>query len=142
MNIAVRYYSKTGNTKKLADAIAEELNVEAFDLTKPVDSDTEILFLGSSVYAAGVADEVKDFISTLNKDINVVVNFSTAAFLESTYNQVKKLLEERNIPISEEEFHCRGKFTMIHRDHPNEEDLKNAKLFAKEVVENIKNREV
>ncbi|MGO3018885.1 MAG: flavodoxin family protein [Anaerococcus sp.] len=138
MNIAIRYYSKTGNTKKIADAIAEQLNVEAFDLTKPVPSDTDILFLGSSVYAAGVADEVKDFISTLKKDINVVVNFSTAAFLESTYKQVKKLLEERNIPISDEEFHCRGKFTMIHRDHPNQEDLKDAKLFAKKVLEKYK----
>lgn len=138
MNIAIRYYSKTGNTKKIADAIAEQLNVEAFDLTKPVPSDTDILFLGSSVYAAGVADEVKDFISTLNKDINVVVNFSTAAFLESTYKQVKKLLEERNIRISDEEFHCRGKFTMIHRDHPNQEDLKDAKLFAKKVLEKYK----
>ena len=29
MNYAVRYYTKTGNTKKLADAVAKAVGVEA-----------------------------------------------------------------------------------------------------------------
>ena len=37
MNIAIRYYSQTGNTKKLAEAIAAELGVEAKDVSHPLE---------------------------------------------------------------------------------------------------------
>ena len=46
--IAVRYYTKTGNTKKLAEAIAETVGVKAESVTVPVDQEVDILFLGSS----------------------------------------------------------------------------------------------
>ena len=138
MKIAVRYYSKTGNTKKLADAIAESLNVKAFPITEHVDPDTEVLFLGSSVYAAGISNEIKEFIASLDKNIGIVVNFSTAAILESTYKQVKKLIEDRNIKMAKEEFHCRGKFTMLHRSKPDQEDLKEAASFAKTFISSYK----
>lgn len=138
MKIAVRYYSKTGNTKKVATAIANSLNIEAFPLTKPVTPDTEVLFLGSSVYAAGVSNEVKEFISSLDESIDIVVNFSTAAIIESTYKQVKKLVDAENIKMSDKEFHCRGKFTMLHRNKPDESDLKEAVSFAKNFIDTYK----
>ena len=37
MNYEVRYYSQTGNSKKLALAIAEELGIEAKDVKEPVE---------------------------------------------------------------------------------------------------------
>ena len=66
MKIAIRYYTKTGNTEKLARAIEEVTNVEAKDIFQKLDDDVDILFLGSSVYAAGVDDEVKKFISNID----------------------------------------------------------------------------
>ena len=36
MTYAVRYYTKTGNTKRLAEAIAKELGVEALPISEPV----------------------------------------------------------------------------------------------------------
>lgn len=57
MKIAVRYFSRTGNTKKLAEAIAKAINVEAKITDKPLCEDVDILFLGSSAYANGV-DEI------------------------------------------------------------------------------------
>ena len=134
MKIAVRYYSKTGNTKKLAEAIGRAIGVKAFPLSQPVDPDTDILFLGSSVYAAGVSGEVKTFINTLDKNVGKVVNFSSAAIIESTYNQVKKLVKNRGITMSDKEFHCRGSFTVMHRGKPDKDDLKSVATFAKEVT--------
>lgn len=55
MKTAVRYFTMTGNTKKLAEAIAAALDVTAEDLSKPLTEDVDVLFLGSSVYAAGVS---------------------------------------------------------------------------------------
>ena len=90
MKIAIRYYTKTGNTKKLAEAIASAINVEAKTVDKPLTEDVDILFLGSAVYAAGIDSKIKDFIKNINVNVGEVVNFSSAALIESTYKQVKK----------------------------------------------------
>ena len=131
MKIAVRYYSKTGNTKKLAEAIAKVAGVPALPLSAPLTEPVDLLFLGSSVYAAGVAREVRDFIASLDcARVDEVVCFSTAALLPSTYAQVSKLLAERNIPVCTEEFHCRGQFQFLHRGKPDQEDLTRVQAFA------------
>lgn len=140
MKIAIRYYTKTGNTKKLADAIAKTLNCSAEDVSVPLEEDTEILFLGSSVYAAGIDKEVKYFISEINVKVGKIVNFSTAALLPSTYAQVKKLATEKNLKISENEFHCRGSFKFMHKGKPDENDLLEVSKFAKSQVAHIEKR--
>lgn len=134
MKIAVRYYTRTGNTQKLATAIADAVGVEALDVSVPLTEKVDILFLGSSVYAAGIDDAVKQFIAENKSNIGKIYNFSTAALLSSTYKQVKKIAEENGITMAIEEFHCRGEFTVMHRNHPDAKDLQKAVAFAKEVV--------
>lgn len=134
MKVAVRYYTKSGNTQKLADAIATAVQTEAKDVSVPLEEYTDVLFLGSSVYAAGVADEVKEFIANNRIKIGKIYNFSTAALIESTYKQMKKIAAEQGVTMAEEEFHCRGSFGIMHRNRPNAEDLKKAVSFAKSVV--------
>lgn len=134
MKIAVRYFTRSGNTKKLGVAIAQAVDVTAQDVSVSLEEKIDVLFLGSSVYAGGVDDAVKAFIEKNAKNIGCIVNFSTAALVRSTYKQVKKLAEQNNIPMSEDEFHCRGSFAVMHRNRPNYDDLQNAKNFAKNVV--------
>ncbi len=134
MKIAIRYYTKTGNTKKLAEAIGSAINVEAKTIDEPLTEDVDILFLGSAVYAAGIDKKVKDFIESINVNVGEVVNFSSAALIESTYKQVKKQVEAKGLKMSENEFHCRGAFKFVHRGHPDKTDLKNAQEFAKKVI--------
>lgn len=131
MNVAIRYYSMTGNTKKLADAIAEQTGVKAETVATPLTEKVDVLYLGSAVYAAGVDESVKTFIKENKDKIGKIVNFSTAALLPSTYNQVKKLAEAEGIEIAEEEFHCRGAFAIMHKGRPNEKDLADVKEFVK-----------
>ena len=134
MKIAVRYYTKTGNTKKLAEAISSVVNVEAKTIDEKLSEDVDILFLGSSVYAAGVDKRVKEFIKNIDVNVGCVVNFSSAAIIESTYSQVKKEVEAKGIKMSEDEFHCRGAFKFVHRGRPNDDDLKDIKEFAKRII--------
>ena len=47
MKFAVRYYTQTGNTKKLAEAVAGALGVEALPITEPVKEPVDVLFLGN-----------------------------------------------------------------------------------------------
>lgn len=134
MKIAIRYYTKTGNTKKLAEAIGSAINIEAKTVDEPLTEDVDILFLGSAVYAAGIDKRVKEFIENIDVNVGKVVNFSSAALIESTYSQVKKQVEQKGLKMSEDEFHCRGAFKFVHRGHPDETDLKNAQEFAKRIV--------
>ena len=134
MKIAVRYYSQTGNTKKLAEAIAAELGVKAETVDQPLVEKADILFLCNSVYWAGIDKRVKTFIKRNAGNIGVMVNVSTAALIESTYNQMKGVAAEAGVKLSEQEFHCRGKFAALHAGHPNDQDLKAAKDFAKKVA--------
>ncbi|MBQ6349764.1 MAG: flavodoxin [Methanobrevibacter sp.] len=134
MKIAIRYYTKTGNTKKLAEAISQVVNVEAKTVDEPLTEDVDVLFLGSAVYAAGIDGKIKEFIKNIDVNVGEVVNFSSAALIESTYGQVKKEVEAKGIKMSENEFHCRGAFKFVHRGRPNEKDLKNVQEFAKRII--------
>lgn len=131
MKTAVRYFTRTGHTQKLAEAVAKVAGVEALPISEPLGEDIDTLFLASSVYAAGVANDVKKFIKAIEVEVGEVVNISSAAIIESTYHQIKSLVEEQGMKMSDQEYHCRGAFTMIHRGRPNQEDLQGASDFAK-----------
>lgn len=135
MTVAVRYYTKTGNTKKLAEAVAAELGVEALPIDTPVSERADILFLGNSYYAFNIDPEVRDFVRSLDKEkVGCIVNFGSAAMLNSTYKKVKAEADKVGIPMSEKEFHCKGEFKGIHKGRPNEADLKAAAAFARAIV--------
>ena len=133
MKFAVRYYTKTGNTKRLAEAIAKELGVKALPISEAVSEPVDILFLGNSYYAFNIDPEVKRFVSSLDKGkVGKIVNFGSAAMLNSTYKKVKAEADKAGIVMDDREFHCRGEFKGIHKGRPNEDDLKAAAEFARE----------
>ncbi|MBP5605064.1 MAG: flavodoxin, partial [Ruminiclostridium sp.] len=79
MKIEIRYYTKSGNTKKLADAIAEVTGSAAKDISVPLAGKTDLLFLCNSVYWAGADAKVKQFIKDYADRIGTLMNVSTAA---------------------------------------------------------------
>lgn len=133
MTFAVRYYTKTGNTKKLAEAVAKELGVEALPISEPVTEAVDYLFLGNSYYAFDIDPEVKAFVASLDKSkVGKIVNFGSAAMLNSTYKKVKAAADKAGIAMDEKEFHCRGEFKGIHKGRPNADDMKAAADFARQ----------
>ena len=135
MKIAVRYYTKTGNTKKLAEAIAKAVGVEALPLSVPIPEPVDILFLGNSYYAFSIDPEVRDFIRGLDKAmVGKIVNFGSAAMLNSTYKKVKAEADKVGIPMDEREFHCKGEFKGLHKGKPDTADLAAAAEFARAVI--------
>jgi flavodoxin len=135
MKIAVRYYTKTGNTKRLAEAVAKAVGTEAQPVSVPVTESVDILFLGNSYYAFSIDPEVRSFIRSLDKSkIGRIVNFGSAAMLNSTYKKVKAEADKAGIPMDEREFHCKGEFKGVHKGKPDESDLKAVAEFAKKIV--------
>ena len=135
MKIAVRYYTKTGNTKRLAEAIAEAVGAEALPISTPITEPVDILFLGNSYYAFSIDPEVRDFVKGLDKNmVGRIVNFGSAAMLNSTYKKVKAEADKVGIKMDEREFHCKGEFKGIHKGKPDDDDCKAAAQFAQNII--------
>ena len=59
MNYAVRYYSKSGNTKAVAEAIAKAAGVPAVSVDSAeavLSSPVDVLFIGGALYAYRTSD--------------------------------------------------------------------------------------
>lgn len=88
---------------------------------------------GNSYYAFNIDPEVKAFVASLDKEkIGKIVNFGSAAMLNSTYKKVKEVADKAGIAMDEKEFHCKGEFKGIHKGRPNESDIAAVVQFAKQ----------
>ena len=134
MKYAVRFYTRSGNTKKLADAVAKTVSVEAKDVTTPLDEKADILFLGCSYYAFDVDEAVKKFIVENKDNIGKIVCFGTSAMMKSMKKPVSKVADTVGVTVAHEEFHCRGQFGKIHKNRPNAADLEEISAFAKKII--------
>ncbi len=135
MNIAVRYFSRSGNTKEVAEAIAKAVGADAKDCTNAVTEAVDMLFLGGSVYGFGLDEHTKSFISQLSADkIKAVSVFGTSAIVKSGNEDMAKLIREKGIKVMSQSFYCRGSFTVMHKGHPDTTDLKQATDFALSVI--------
>lgn len=132
----VYYYSKSGNTKKLAVKIADTVGCAAKTVNEKVTDRIDVLFLGASVYWAGIDPKVKNFIKSLDTSkVGKVVIFSTSALAERGKPEIQKLLVQRGIDVVKDDFYCRGEFTLLHRGKPDEKDLSDVVVFARKVME-------
>lgn len=106
---AVRYYSKLGNTKKIAEAIAEGAGVEAVSilgepkLTEHVDT----LFLGGAPYADIMSPQLKQYAEDLDPAmVGRVVLFTTSNWSQRTVLALKKILREKGIKVEDKYFYA------------------------------------
>lgn len=135
MNIAVRYYTRSGNTETLARVIEDAVGTKSEPVTVPLSEKADILFLGCSYYAFDVDEAVKSFIFDNKQNIGKIVCFGTSAMMKSTHKPMKKVCDAVGVQLSDQEFHCRGSFGPMHKGHPDEQDLTNAAAFAKMVID-------
>jgi len=101
MKPAVVYFSRTGNTKRLAQAIADELKAPIFDMSETQPSalvDFDLLAVGTPVEGSRPAKEAVAFIESIPKaEGKKAIVFCTNRFWGSgtTMNKVEKMLEAK-----------------------------------------------
>lgn len=144
MNIQVVYHSQGGNTKKVAEAIAQELRVTAIPIEQARDicrESIDLLLIGDGMYFGGMSGEMKQFIDTLApQNIKKAAVFSTSGgSWPMGPAGLKKRLQSRSIRVLDESFKCHGSaFGVAFPSHPNEADLTSARKFARSVAGNKK----
>lgn len=146
MKTWVLYYSKGGNTKKIADAIADELEEvlksEQIPPAYPPEN-VSLLFLGTGEYAGKPDSKMVEFIRTLNNNrVKNAAVFGTSGGGTAegkAIAAVKGMLREKGINVVEESFSCKGKnFIFFNRNKPDENDVKSAKEYARKVYSSLK----
>ncbi len=140
MNCRVVYFTKTGHSKKIAGAIAGELQLQADDLkSKPVLKDVDLLFVVGGIYAGGNDPEMIRCIETIDSSmVKKVALVTSCASGKMKQVKVRKALEKNDIEVLPDEFVCRGSFLLLGLGHPNQADLDNAVAYARTVIENNK----
>lgn len=134
----VRYYSRGGHTKQIAQAIAQELGCEAVPTSERVRVYTDTLFLGGALYGGKIDDSIKGFITRLDRrNVGKIILFGTAA-MGDPCKKIRKILEEKGFLAETETFLCKGSFKIIAKGHPNEEDVENARAFARKWMQEPK----
>ena len=136
MNIRVVYHSGyKSNTMKVAEAIAETLNIKAERIGKekivfsePVD----LLFIGSGVYFDKPHKKAMALIKELNPStVKNAAAFGTYGNQSNVGEQIANLLQAQDINVLGEPFVCKGASVGTdNKGHPNAADLENAKKFA------------
>ena len=136
MDAKVFYASKTGNTKKVAEAIAGALGSRAQRITGSESGvEAAVLFLGAAVYATedhGPLPEVLEFLGRLDPaSVKEAAVFTTGFKEGDACGKLRGLLERRGLRVRKESFFCPGRFFLFFNfGRPNAEDLKGAMEFA------------
>ncbi len=109
VKIAVRYFSKSGNTKRIAEAIAGGAETSAVSITdEPVLSGySDILFLGGAPYANVMAPELRRYAEDLSSEkVGKVVLFTTSNWSHRTVKGLQKILQAKGIAVTDEHFYA------------------------------------
>ena len=113
MTFAVRYFSRSGNTKKIAEAIAEELGTVAVSVDSSdaaLNEKVDVLFVGGALYAYGIDKKLKAYLKDLDASkVGKVAAFSTTMISAHANDVIKKLATAKGVNVQPETFFCKSK---------------------------------
>lgn len=121
MNIAIIYSSNTGNTKKIAETIKEELkneNIVYFGNAVAEVPSADIYVIGSWTDKGNASKEILEFITRIKN--SKIAYFGTAGYggskeyYETLFERVKANIDSSNQILGY--FYCQGKMPMQVRD--------------------------
>ncbi len=149
MNVVILYTSvHHGNTKKVVEGIAKEIKVDLYDICKYKEINLDkydLIGLASGVFYHGLHEQMNKFIQkTTFAGKQKVFLITTCGIAYRDYTkEAKKMLSAKGVQVLGS-FQCRGfdtfgafeKIGGIAKDHPNENDIKNAQEFVNKIIEN------
>ncbi len=144
MKIAVRYQSRGGNTKAVAEVIANSLGVKAEAVDSAINEWVDVLFVGGGVYMGKMDESLYNFLSELNSEnVGQIVCFSTTGSMASTIRQIKQAAKRKEIKVNENELLLK----MLLKGHSSlgltggkltDKQVKKIEIFANSVLASIK----
>ncbi len=133
MDIKIRYYSKTGNTKQVAEYIGLGLDIEAKEINdEDFSTSCDLLFLGGAPYANIMSAKLREYAEKIKKEnVKAVALFTTSNWSRRTVKALRKILTEKGIFVFDD-------FLYVHMLKIKSSKEKSIN-FAQNILEKYKN---
>lgn len=136
-----------GNTKKIAEAIAQAISADLIDITKCDRIDItayDTIGLASGIYYHSFHRKIKAFIveNTFAPNQSIFTVATCGIGYKNYASEIEKMLKEKQVPYGGH-FQCRGfdtfgilgKIGGIAKNHPNTTDIEKAIAFALHTID-------
>lgn len=136
MNVRVLYYSTTGHSKKIANAVASSLGLQAEDIKEnPVLDNTDLLLVASGIYGGQPDPKLLGYFDQVSQNqVKKVALLTSSAGKKTKQVALRDKLNSKGITVLDDEFTCQGAFLVVGLTHPNAQDLNDAVRFAEQLV--------
>lgn len=113
MKVAVRYFSRGGNVRLMAEAVARGAGVEALSIDEPgaqISEPVDLLFIGGALYAFALDRRLEDYIAELDGDlIGEVICFGSSLLTRRPVLLIQDRFKAKGVKICKQAFYSRGK---------------------------------
>jgi flavodoxin len=135
--VSVIYYSMTGNTKKMANAIAEVFGVQAVSVKETTGVPPEgVLFLGSGCYGGKPGTDMQKFIEGYDFTGRKVALFGTSGGGAGKETEaMADALKQKGANVLGSYDRTGSTFLLLNSGHPDKNDLDGARTFAREMAD-------
>ena len=135
MKPLIIYASKSGNTKKIADSMADQTGAPAIKISSDTCASApdlepyDLIFLGTGLYAGTPNEDLVAYLKALNlkstKDFALFITWGGAPRSDKmALSKLRLLLEGKNQTVLEEHFAAFGgwKGILMKRGHPKSDE--------------------
>ena len=126
MKVAIRYYSRGGNVKAMAEAIARGTGVEAISIDEPgakLKEKVDLLFIGGALYAFKLDPLMYDYVEGIDPDlVGEAICFGSSMLTRRPVLILQDLLKTKGIKINRQAIYS--------RNHPNDDLIGVIEYFA------------
>ena len=147
MRTIVLFSTKGGNTEKVANEISSELNCRSVKITtvtqipEPDLENYDMIIIGTGIHAGNPYEEMVACLNKLalekSKTFALFVTWGGAGRTKQiVVARLKAILESKNQTVLEDCFSCYGGWKILKKGHPNNEDLRAARNWAKNLITN------
>ena len=139
MNCKIVYATKTGHSRKIAQAIADKIDVVAYDIAnqdcEPVNED--LIIICSGIYGGVIAEPMKFWLENVDAaQIGNALIIMSSVTHNYERSEIKKILTEKGIHIIGEKS-VQGSFLFMKFGHPKKDEIKAAVDYAEKIYNEL-----
>ena len=113
MRVAIRYQSRGGHVKEMAELVSEGTGVEAIsidDPRAPITEPVDVLFIGGALYKFALDPGMEEYLKNLPADmVGKAVTFGSSALTRRPIFIIQERLRDKGISVHPSAVYMRGK---------------------------------
>jgi hypothetical protein len=137
LKTAVIYFSRTGHSQRIAEAVAENLGVEALNIKeKPYLNEVDLLYVVGGIYSSRSSPELQSYLMNIvtSSQVKQAVILTSCLSNSTKQHEIRAVLRMLGIDVDPDEFVCKGSFLFFGKGHPNDDDVNNAVAFSNRML--------